>query len=166
MRNNDGCGCILGLVLVVMLLAFSWDVITGFLGLDEAREPEPRQQPVISDTVTIIVAGSEGGQYRVKWEDEAKTVRGKRLDTLGSSPTSYRMDIDNTPTRSNSLEIIGSKTQPWEGDLNIVLKLGERLATCDSTTRVRPHASVMRLRYSFGQQPSSWDSFYCRTQLW
>jgi hypothetical protein len=119
---------------------------------DEARAPDPRPEKPTLETATLYVSGSNGGSYKVSatvWTPKGEVLwEGRATGAIEEEPTAYPIDLEGFKNNRQEfflspadINIEAGKTQPWEGDLAIVLKVNGTLVECDTIEETYPGKS-------------------------
>ena len=129
-------------------------------GADQAQFPDPPEKPTL-ETATLYVAGSAGGPYKVSWT--VWTPKGsvhrefRGTGVIKDEPTAYHIALDGFRSDRNKgfflghsdIDMEATKTEPWKGELVIVLKANDTLVQCHTIQTTSPSDYPSRAEIEF-----------------
>jgi hypothetical protein len=116
---------------------------------DQAQPAEPKPKPTL-ENATLYVAGSNGGPYKVSWTvwtPKLKVLHKFRgTGVIKDEPTAYPINIEGFVSNRNDvfflayddIDIEVTKTEPWKGELVMVLKVNDTLVECKTMEKTYP----------------------------
>ena len=132
--------------------------------------PEDPTTPVDPNLAEIYVYGANmeegGGDYWVEWSDDTGSVKTPRKRGMlpNEDKHRYRVDVSAAPADGlNSLQVTASKRTDWEGDLQLLLKVGGEWRDCYGTDSPYFAASVIDVSWTVGSKETS---PVCQSHFW
>jgi len=135
--DTDSCiGCFVLAVALIVVIGFGFSVLD-----DEANAPEPKPSKPELEEAEVLVTGDDGGAYRVSyviWTPDGEALwRERATGVIESEPHTYPINLDGFKSNGNDfflstddIEIEAGKTERWDGDLMVVLKVNDEVVEC------------------------------------
>jgi hypothetical protein len=147
----SGCRTCLGCFIWVVVIAFIVIKLTPDPP-DKALPPKPKPKTPTLQTATLYVAGANGGPYKVSWW--VRTPNGvmkeeptdQATGVIKEEPAAYPIDLEGFTSDQHGcggficgdIDMEATKTEPWQGDLVVGLKVNGTLVECDTTSDTYP----------------------------
>ena len=145
---------------------------------DKAQPPEPKPKKPTLESATLYVSGANGEPYKVSWTVD--TPKGDTLHehqatgVIKDEPTAYPIDLEGfrrdhneNAFMSGDLYMEATKTEPWQGDLNIVLEVNDTLVECETMSETHPEggSEVASLGFDADSGEAYSEDFMCDVAL-
>jgi hypothetical protein len=130
-------------------------------GAEPAEFPGPSPEKPTLESATLYVVGSDGGPYKVSWTvwTPKGSVHRKFRGTgvIKAEPTAYQIALDGFRSDRNKGFFLGhddivmaeEETEPWKGQLVIVLKVNDTLVQCHTIETTSPSDYPSRASIKF-----------------
>ncbi|MGI8909596.1 MAG: hypothetical protein ACR2JR_03450 [Rubrobacteraceae bacterium] len=127
-------------------------VLGGVVVLGGNRPVEAnRPAPPTANTATVYVGGPEGEAYWMKWGDFSGALGGRKEGIFGSEPSAYELDLSKAPADgSDALEVRANKLEAWEGNLTLVVEVGDESIDLEDTSETAPNIAELYVSHRLG----------------